>query len=155
MNPPLRSKADIIAIKQGLTDGTIDAIATDHAPHHADEKAKGFLGAPFGIVGLETALPLALELVAAGVLTPIKLMEKMTINPANILGVEFNKDKGHLSLGAVADITIINPDAEYEIDIESFKSKSKNTPFAGRKVRGRAEYTIVGGKIVYDYGQAD
>ena len=151
MNPPLRSKADVAAVRAGLADGTVDAIATDHAPHHTDEKAKGFLAAPFGIVGLETALPLAMELVTEGVLTPLELVRKMSLAPSQILGAEFGENKGHLSIGAAADITVIDPTAVYKINTDSFKSKSKNTPFVGRKVRGKVEYTIIGGEIVYGY----
>jgi len=147
MNPPLRTKDDVEAIKIGLKDGTIDVIATDHAPHHIDEKNVEFSKAPFGIVGLETALSLAItELVDAGWLTPIELIEKLTINPAKIIGI----DKGDISVGKIADIAIIDPLLEYKIDTESFVSKSKNSPFNNRLVKGSVEYTIVNGKIVYN-----
>ena len=149
MNPPLRSRKDVEAVIEGIKDGTIDIIATDHAPHHADEKAKGFLLAPNGIVGLETALPLSMTLIDKGVLTPFKLIEKMSSKPADILGI----DKGHLSVGADADITIIDPEAVYTINTDKFASKSNNTPFAGREVKGKVVHTIFGGKIVVKEGE--
>ncbi len=146
MNPPLRKEEDVMAIKKGFKEGIIDVIATDHAPHHEDEKNVGFIEAPFGIVGLETALPIAMtELVEDGWLTPIELIEKLTINPAKVLGI----DKGDISVGKAADITIIDPSVEYKINVESFVSKSKNSPFHDKAVKGRVEYTIVNGKIVY------
>jgi len=151
MNPPLRSPKDIEAIKTGLSDGTIDAIATDHAPHHAEEKAKDFSAAPFGIVGLETALPLSLALVREGVITPNQLVRLMSLAPAEILGLE----RGHLSVGAVADITIIDPDAKHTINPENFASKGRNTPFAGWEMQGEVVATIVEGRIVYDNRQID
>ncbi|MCL2170000.1 MAG: amidohydrolase family protein, partial [Defluviitaleaceae bacterium] len=149
--PPLRSPKDIEAIKTGLSDGTIDAIATDHAPHHAEEKAKDFSAAPFGIVGLETALPLSLALVREGVITPNQLVRLMSLAPAEILGLE----RGHLSVGAVADITIIDPDAKHTINPENFASKGRNTPFAGWEMQGEVVATIVEGRIVYDNRQID
>lgn len=147
MNPPLRTKEDIEEIKKGLKDGTIEVIATDHAPHHKDEKSLPFDKAPFGIVGLETALPLAItELVEEDWLTPMGLIEKLTINPAKILGI----DRGNIELGKIADITIIDPKVEYKINVEDFASKGKNSPFHNRVVKGRVENTIVNGNIVYD-----
>lgn len=147
MNPPLRGEKDVKAIKKGFKEGIIDVIATDHAPHHKDEKDVGFTEAPFGVVGLETALPVAMtELVDEGWLTPMGLIEKLTINPARILGI----DKGDISVGKVADVTIINPSIKYKIDVESFVSKSKNSPFYNKIVKGRVEYTIVNGEIVYN-----
>lgn len=147
MNPPLRSEEDVRAIKRGLKEGIIDVIATDHAPHHKDEKDVEFAKAPFGIVGLETALPIAItELVDEGWLTPMELVEKFTINPAKILGI----DKGDISVGKTADVTIIDPSAEYRIDVYSFVSKGKNSPFHNKLVKGRVEYTIVKGEIVYN-----
>lgn len=149
MNPPLRSKADRTAIIAALGDGTIDCIATDHAPHHVDDKNCEFEKAANGIIGLETSFALSnTELVEKGVLTPFKLVEKMSTNPAKILGI----NKGNLGKGTVADITVADPDAEYEIDVNSMVSKAKNTPFGGRKVKGRVLYTIVGGEIVVDNG---
>ncbi len=150
MNPPLRNTKDVEAIKQGLKDGTIGIIATDHAPHSKDEKDTEFHKAPFGIVGLETALPLGItELVETGLLSPIEFIKKMTINPAKIIGIE----KGSLGVGKYADITIIDPNLEYEIDSNNFASKSKNSPFHNRKVKGKALYTIVSGKVVVEDGE--
>jgi dihydroorotase len=148
MNPPLREESDIQAIKEGLRDGTIDAIATDHAPHHPDEKDVEFNLALNGIIGLETSLPLSLRLVDDKVLDIKSLIEKMSLNPANILGI----DRGTLQSGAVADITVIDPDAEWVYTEEMISSKSKNSPFIGKTLKGRAAFTIVGGKIVYKRG---
>lgn len=146
MAPPLRTAADVAAIKEGLADGTLDCIATDHAPHAAHEKALGMKDAPCGIVGLETAVSLVIsELVRPGVLTPLQMAEKMSRNPARILGIA----KGTLAVGSTADVTVIDPEAEYTVDRESFVSRSKNTPFHGRRVYGRVEATIVEGKVVY------
>ncbi len=145
MNPPLREAADVAAIKAGLADGTIDAIATDHAPHHLDEKDVEFNLALNGIVGLETSLPLSLQLVADGVVDLKTLLEKMTCNPAQILGI----DRGTLQVGAAADITVIDPAREWVVAAEQLASKSKNSPFIGRKMKGAAVYTIVGGKVVF------
>jgi len=150
MNPPLRSKKDLRCIIDGLRDGTIDIIATDHAPHHEMDKKVSFEQAAFGIVGLETSVALGItELVNKGVLTPMELIEKMTCNPAKMLGI----NKGTLKVGCMADITIINPNKEYEINCGDFESKSKNSPFHGRRVKGKAIYTIVNGKIVVDMGK--
>ncbi|MFH1061464.1 MAG: dihydroorotase [Candidatus Omnitrophota bacterium] len=149
VNPPLRSKADVQAVKQGLKDGTIDCIATDHAPHAESEKDIEYDNAPFGIIGLETALSLAIsELVEPGILTLNQLCEKMAYNPALIL----NLDKGYLAPGCIADIVIIDPEKESTIQLNKFKSKSRNSPFGNRKVKGAVAFTIRSGKIVY---QAD
>lgn len=145
MNPPLREAADVAAIKAGLADGTIDAIATDHAPHHLDEKDLEFNLALNGIIGLETSLPLSLQLVEEGVVDLKVLLEKMTCNPAKILGI----DRGTLKVGAAADITVIDPDREWLVAAEKLASKSKNSPFIGRKMKGAAVYTVVGGNVVY------
>ncbi len=146
MNPPLRSKADVQALKEALRDDIMDVISTDHAPHHADEKAKGIAEAPFGIVGSETAVALTVtHLLEEGYLTPLQMAAKMSTNPAKILGI----DKGSLKEGKVADITIINPAEEYVIDKNTFVSKGKNTPFHGKTVRGKVKYTIVAGNVVY------
>jgi len=145
MNPPLRSSKDVKAINKGLKDGTLDVIATDHAPHSEDEKNVEFDIAPFGIVGLETALPLSLKLVEDKVLTINQVIEKLTINPAKIV----NSDKGTLKKNKIADITIFDPNDEYNIDKNNFYSKGKNTPFQDWKVRGKVKYTIVSGKVVY------
>ena len=148
MNPPIRGKKDLEALIKGIGDDVFDAIATDHAPHHADEKAKGIEKAPFGIVGSETALALTMtELVDKGVITPYQMAEKMSYNPALILGI----DKGSLEVSKVADIVIVDPNAEYAIDVNDFVSKGKNTPFNGYKVKGRVVRTICGGKTVYKY----
>jgi len=147
MNPPLRTREDVDAVIEGLEDGTIDIIATDHAPHHFDEKNVEFELAAFGIVGFETALPLALTyLVRPGHLTINQVVNKMAAMPARILKI----DKGDIRIGADADLTIVNLDEEYIIDPDEFLSKSRNTPFGGFKVKGRVKYTLCGGKIVYE-----
>lgn len=146
MNPPLRSREDMNALIKGLRDDVMDVISTDHAPHSAEEKAKDLEHAPFGIVGLETSVALTItNLVKPGHITPLQMAAKMSYNPAQVLGSE----KGTLNEGAIADITIINPDKEYAIDVNTFVSKGKNTPFDGYKVSGVVKYTILGGKIVY------
>ena len=148
MNPPLRSAADVEALVDGLADGTMEAISTDHAPHGEEEKKQSIAKAPFGIVGSETAYALSVtHLVKTGKLTPLQLVEKMSTNPCRILSVP----GGTLSVGASADITIADMDSEYVIDKNTFLSKGKNTPFDGAKVNGRVYYTIVGGNIVYQY----
>jgi dihydroorotase len=143
MNPPLRTADDVATVKQGLKDGTIDAVSTDHAPHAIDEKSGEFDYAAFGIVGLETALGLALKLVDEGVLTLSDTISKLSVNPAKILKIS----KGTLSMGSDADITIIDHSEEWVVDTAQFKSKSKNTPFNGWKLKGKAIQTIVGGKL--------
>jgi len=145
MAPPLRTEKDVEAVRNGLADGTLDVIATDHAPHARVEKEVEFEKAPFGVVGLETALGLARELVREGILTRTRLVEVMSLNPARILGLE----RGTLPEGAVADITIIDPEASWTVDSSRFRSKSSNTPFEGRLMKGRASYTIVKGKVVF------
>lgn len=146
MNPPLRADADRIACVQGLLDGTIDVIATDHAPHHEDEKAWGIETAPFGIVGLETAFPLMYtKFVKTGKMTLKQLIDCMSTKPANI----FNLPYGTLEVGAAADITIIDLDKEMEIDSSQFLSKGKNTPFNGYNVTGWPVMTLVGGRVAY------
>lgn len=150
MNPPLRTDEDVQAIKEGIADGTIDAIATDHAPHHIDEKRCEFDKASNGIIGFETALPLAITyLVREGVITMAQLVERMSIAPANILGL----NKGSISVGKAADITIINPDKEIEVTEENIISKSKNTPYIGYKLYGKVCYTVVGGKVKVRMGE--
>ena len=146
VNPPLRTKEDVKAIKVGLKDGTIDIIASDHAPHAVHEKEIEFDYASFGMIGLETSLPLILRLVNEGVLSLNNAIAKATINPARL----FKLKKGTLSEGADADITIIDTEKEWVVDVNNLKSKSKNTPFAGMKMKGRAVVTIVGGKVVYE-----
>jgi dihydroorotase len=143
MNPPLRTGDDVAAVKQGLKDGTIDVIATDHAPHAMDEKSGEFDYAPFGVIGLETALGLTLKLVQEGVFSLTEAIRKLSVNPALILKL----DKGTLSVGADADITMIDLNEDWTVDASQFKSKSKNTPFDGWKLRGKAVWTIMGVKI--------
>ncbi|HEX6938289.1 MAG TPA: dihydroorotase [Longimicrobiales bacterium] len=146
MNPPLRTAADREAVRQGIADGTLDVIATDHAPHHYDEKEQAFDEAPFGIVGLETALGLAVtELVEPGVIDLARLVERMSCAPARA----FRLPGGTLRTGSPADVTVFDPTEEWTVDPEAFVSKSRNTPFAGWTLRGRAVYTIVGGRIVW------
>lgn len=147
MNPPLRTRADVEALIDGLKKGVMDVIATDHAPHSREEKQGSMRNAPFGIVGLETAAALTMtELVDKGYLTPLQMAEKMSYNPARIIGI----DKGTLKPGKTADVVIFNPKEEYIIDAEQFRSKGKNTPFHGRKVKGRVMATILSGNIVYE-----
>ncbi|MGL4363479.1 MAG: dihydroorotase [Cellulosilyticaceae bacterium] len=146
MNPPLRTKADVSAMKKAIKNGVIDAIATDHAPHHYDEKNVEFEKAPFGIVGLETSFALSYTyLVKTGILTPLELIEKMSTAPANIL----KSQKGRIEVGSVADITIIEVDTPYKIDKETFVSKGKNTPFDKMEVYGTVEMTMVSGEIIF------
>ena len=148
MNPPLRTKEDVEALKAGLKADIMEVISTDHAPHSAEEKRKPMETAPFGIVGLETSVPLTItELVDKGILTPMQMAEKMSYNPARILGL----DRGSLAEGKPADVTIIDPEAEYTIHASEFVSKGKNTPFDGRKVKGRVMATICDGKTVYQF----
>jgi dihydroorotase len=146
MNPPLRTWQDVQAIKDGLRDGTIDVIATDHAPHATQEKQQGFTEAPFGIVGLETALPLTLALVEEGILSLESAVEKLSAAPARA----FSLAKGTLQPGADADVAIIDPQAQWEVDPGKFRSKSRNTPFAGWKVKGLVMTTIVSGRVVFE-----
>jgi dihydroorotase len=146
MNPPLREEADRVAMIEGLRDRSIDVIATDHAPHHADEKSLEFDRAPFGIVGLETAVPLCLDrLVHTGVIGWPRFVELLSVNPARILGIP----GGTLSEGGAADLTILAPDESVTIDARSFKSKSRNTPFNGWTLKGAVAATFVGGRAVY------
>lgn len=146
MNPPLRSKEDVQALKLGLQSGIMDIIATDHAPHGSEEKSKSIALAPFGIVGLETAFALSYtELVKQGYLTMIQLVKKMSYNPANVIGIE----KGSLQVGKTADLCIADISTEYEIDATTFASKGKNTPFHGRRVYGKILLTMVDGNVVY------
>lgn len=148
MNPPLRSRDDAEALCRGLSDGVMEAISTDHAPHGEEEKKKSIADAPFGIVGSETAYALAVTyLVKKGYLTPMQLVERMSMRPCEILGVP----GGNLAVGMPADITIADMDSEYKIDKNTFVSKGKNTPFHGKTVNGRVYYTIVGGEVVYEY----
>jgi dihydroorotase len=144
MTPPLRTDADVQAVIAGLKDGTLDVIASDHAPHAPEKKMRELDQAPGGIIGLETLLPICIRsLIEPGHLTWPQLLEKLTINPARILGI----DRGTLKQGAPADVTIIDPAAEWTVDPDQFRSKSKNCPYAGWKVRGRATAVIVQGSI--------
>lgn len=145
MNPPLRSAEDVAAIRAGLADGTIDAIATDHAPHHFDEKNVEFNIALNGIVGLESALPLTLELVKEGVLSMPQAIRLLTCGPAQALGIP----RGTLAEGVSADVTIIDPELSWTLEADKLASKSKNTPFDGWIMQGAATHTLVAGKVVY------
>jgi dihydroorotase len=146
MNPPLRTEPDVVALRDAVRDGTIDVIATDHAPHHYDEKEREFADAPNGIVGLETALGVIITwLVAPGILDLRLLIERMAVAPARV----FNLPGGSLRQGSVADVTVFNPDAQWTVDPTRFRSKGRNTPYAGARLRGRVEYTVVGGRVVY------
>lgn len=147
MNPPLRKKEDVEGLKKGLKEGVFNIISTDHAPHSLEEKQMGMRKAPFGIVGLETALGLTVtELVDKGYLTPMQMAEYMSYNPARVIGL----DKGSLAVGKVADIVIVDMDEEYVVHKEEFESKGKNTPFDGRKVKGKVKTTICDGLVVYE-----
>ena len=146
VSPPLRSQDHVEAILEGLRDGTIDAIATDHAPHHADEKALEFDQAPFGITGLETAVGLAFDLVNQGVIDIDQLVKVLATNPARIFGLE---DRGTLRADAYADLTILDPSFQWTFDASRSRSKSRNTPFDGRAMTGAAVATIVGGRVVF------
>jgi dihydroorotase len=146
VNPPLRSEDDRTAVLEGVRDGTLDIIATDHAPHHYDEKEQAFEDAPFGLVGLETALGLCItHLIEPGVLTWPELIDRMSCTPARA----FNLPGGTLQVGAMADITVFDPTEEWSVDPAAFQSKSRNTPFTGWKLRGRNRMTIVGGVVVF------
>jgi len=145
MSPPLRTQRDIDAIKAGLKDGTIDIIATDHAPHDLVDKQADYHSACFGIVGLETALPLSLRLVDEYILTLPQLVAKLTSRPAEI----FKLDQGALGVGKQADVVVFDPHHEYRVEASRFKSKSKNSPFDGWQVRGQVRHTIFKGKVIY------
>ena len=147
MNPPLRTKEDVEALKEGLRDGIMEVISTDHAPHSFEEKNTSMQKAPFGIVGLETAAALTYtELVLGGYFTPMQMAAAMSYRPAQIIGI----DRGDIQVGKAADIVIFNPNETYVIDKNEFASKGKNTPFHGRSVTGRVYMTLVDGKIVYE-----
>ena len=146
VNPPLRTAQDVKGIIAGLKDGTIDVIATDHAPHSAEEKARPLTRAPSGMIGLETSLAITLtELYHTKKMELPAIIRRMTTNPSDILHLP----KGRMSLGVDADLTIFDPDEEWVIDPEQFASKARNTPFAGRTVKGKVKYTIVKGEIIY------
>lgn len=147
MNPPLRTKEDLDAIIKGLQDGTIDCIATDHAPHSLEEKTKPFAEAPFGIVGFETALGASLKLVQDGHLSMQQLVEKLSVNPAKILGLE---NYGSIKIGQKANLTIIMPDCKYIVDKNEFKTKCKISPFEGMQLQGIAVATVINGKLIFN-----
>jgi dihydroorotase len=152
MSPPLRTAEDVDAVIMGLVDGTIDAIADDHAPHTVQEKSADLKTAPNGIIGLETTLAVSIEkLVKPGHLTFSELIEKFTVNPARILNI----DKGSLKEGADADITVIDADREWIVDSSVFKSKASNTPYEGMKLHGKACMTIYNGNIVFEGDESD
>ncbi len=146
VNPPLRTEGDIKALIEGLKDGTIDAIATDHAPHTENDKRREFALAPFGISGFETALGSLMGLVHDGRIDLNLLISKLTVEPAKIVG----KELGTLKVGATADITVFNPDEEWTVDTGKFLSKGKNTPLNGKKLKGRVKAVIAGGKLIYN-----
>ena len=146
MAPPLRQAADVEAMRDGLRDGTLDAIATDHAPHHRDEKAGAFECAAHGVVGLETALPLTLGLVEAGVLSLSEAVQKLSWNPARI----FHLPYGSLSVGAPADVVVFDPNHVWAVVADGLRSKSTNTPFVGQEMKGKVMLTLVNGRVVYD-----
>ena len=146
VNPPLRSTEDVLACKRGISDGTVDVIATDHAPHSEDEKAVEFCRAPFGMIGFQTLLPISLELVRNGHLTMLQLIDKLSTTPARIIG---KGDIGTLRKGARANIVVFDPDEEYTFKKELIKSKSCNTPFLGQRLKGKVKLTIYNGKIVF------
>ena len=145
VNPPLRSSEDVEAIKAGLADGTIDVIASDHAPHSTVEKDLEFEYAANGMIGLESTLPLILRIMREGVLTPLEAVAKLSCNPARILAIPF----GALRKGKAADLTLIDPEVKYTIDVNRFKSKSRNCPFDGMEAQGKAVMTLVGGRVVF------
>ena len=151
MNPPLRHDEDVSALREGLRDGTLDAIATDHAPHGTLDKNVPYANAMNGIIGLETALPLTLALVQDGLLTALRAVELLTHGPAQA----FNLPGGHLGVGTAADLCLIDPEARYTVDAARFFSKSRNTPFHGRKVQGRVVETYVAGRSVFRVRAAD
>jgi dihydroorotase len=146
MNPPLRTADDVAAVRAGLADGTIEVIASDHAPHSADEKRRGLGEAPFGIVGLETTVGLALACVHAGVLSAPTVVRALSLGPARVLGIA----SGQLVRGAVADVSLIDPERRWTVDPTTFRSKSRNTPFVGVELRGRALAVCLGGRLVGD-----
>jgi dihydroorotase len=146
MNPPLRTAADVEALRVAVADGTVEVIASDHAPHHRDEKAVEFDAAAMGVIGLETTLPLVLRLVREKVLSLTDAIARLTIGPARVLGLP----RGTLAVGAMANVTVIDPKRRWTVDPQTFRSKSRNTPFAGWDMEGRAVLTVVGGRVVYE-----
>jgi dihydroorotase len=149
MNPPLRSAADVAALREGLADGTLDCIATDHAPHALYEKDVEFTAAPFGVVGFETALPVALELVREERMTPLELVDRLSTRPARVLGIP----GGTLEPGGPADLVLVDPERVWKVDAPQLASRSKNSAFLGRELRGRALRTWVDGRLAYAAGE--
>jgi dihydroorotase len=146
MNPPLRAAEDVAALREAVRDGTIDLVATDHAPHHYDEKEREFANAPNGIVGLETALAvLVTNLVVPGIIDFPTLVQRMSVAPAKVFGLE----GGTLRRGSVADVTVFDPGKEWVVEPERFLSKGRNSPYKGMRLQGRATCTVVGGRIVH------
>jgi dihydroorotase len=149
MSPPLRGREHVDAVIAGLADGTIDVIASDHAPHAKEKKMRELDQAPFGIVGLETSLGLVVtKLIEPGHLDWPAVISKMSLNPARILGI----DRGTLQIGAAADVTVIDPKARWTVDPSQFRSKSANTPFGGMELTGRADVVVVGGQVKFQRG---
>jgi dihydroorotase len=147
VSPPLRSASDVAAVVEAVRDGTIDCLATDHAPHTAAAKAKGLVAAPPGIIGLESALAVYVHaLIEPGILDWPDLLARLTINPARVLGLPY----GTLAVGAPADVTVLDAEERWTIDPAQFASRARNCPFAGWKVHGRVKRTLVGGRIVYE-----
>jgi dihydroorotase len=147
VNPPIRAKKDVEAVKEGLKDGIVDVIASDHAPHSQEEKEVEFEAAPCGMIGLETAVGLTVtELVEKGIIDWIEFFKKLSLNPATILKLP----GGRLQVGAPADLTIIDPQERWAVDPRKFKSKSRNSPFIGRRLKGKAKYTVVAGKVIFE-----
>ncbi|HLW68252.1 MAG TPA: amidohydrolase family protein [Gemmataceae bacterium] len=152
MSPPLRTPKDVDAVLEGLRNGTLEVIATDHAPHSREKKTREFDQTPNGIIGLETLLPVCVvELIEKKRLSWPQLIEKLTINPAKVLSID--RQRGSLHTGKIADVTIIDPQAEWKIDVEQFQSKSRNCPWHGQTVRGRASAVLVGGIVKLNDGQ--
>jgi dihydroorotase len=148
MNPPLRTADDVAALQEAVRDGTIDLVATDHAPHHYDEKEREFADAPNGIVGLETALAVVVtQLVAPGILTYAELVERMSVAPAKVFGLQ----GGTLRRGSVGDVTVFDPVREWTVNPDAFLSKGRNSPYRGKRLQGQATCTIVGGRVVYQH----
>ncbi len=146
MNPPLRSAEDLLALREGLCDGTVDAVASDHAPHHPDEKAAGLAEAPFGVIGLETTLPVLLSLVDKECIGLERAVELLTTGPARAMGL----DAGTLGAGDPADLVIVDLNRTFRVDVSTFRSKARNCPFDGWSLKGRALLTMVGGQVVYE-----
>jgi dihydroorotase len=146
VNPPLRTAPDVAAVRTGLVDGTIDVIASDHAPHHISEKEREYTEAPFGMIGLETSVGLSLRLYHEGLLPLQRLIALYTTHPAHVLGMPY----GTLRVGSVADVTIVDPEYELLVDAANLRSRSKNSPFLGWRLRGAAVLTMVGGEVIFE-----